>query len=128
MATSASESVCENISTRKPVMFSESEIEAAEQLIQLSSGDYEDHHSSNNSGSYSVVQRTQLHQNNKVDSGCDVSSSNAATSIDDVMAEAEEDESFGRRKNKIRYRYIEDLYSVTKPVPEAKGKKLKYRN
>ncbi|OIV89113.1 hypothetical protein TanjilG_27429 [Lupinus angustifolius] len=80
-------SSCENKSTQNLVMFSDSEIEAAEQLIQLSSGDssVEDHHSSNNSCSYSV-------NNNMVDS-YDVESSIAATTTESV-----EDKGFVRKK------------------------------
>ncbi|MED6209264.1 hypothetical protein PIB30_053080 [Stylosanthes scabra] len=112
MATAVS--ACESKNTRKPASpFSKSEIEAAKQLIQLSSsgdeeedGDYHlshHHHSiSNNSCSYSVVQG-----NNN--SGGDVVSS--------ALADDEENESclLPRRNNK-RYRFLEDLYSVTVPV------------
>ncbi|KAH1250372.1 hypothetical protein GmHk_05G013537 [Glycine max] len=103
---------------QKLIPFSQSEIEAAKQLIQLSSGDSEeDHHSSNsnNSCSYSVVQGKPPYQS-KVDSGGDVSS------VATTTAESE-DESFAR-KNK-RYRSIKDLYSVTTPVVKAKRKRNK---
>ncbi|CAJ1935948.1 unnamed protein product [Sphenostylis stenocarpa] len=100
-------------STQKPITFSHSEIEAAKQLIQLSSGDSEeDHHSSNNSCSYSVVQG-KPHQS-RVDSGGDVSSV-AETTVDS------QDESFASTNK--RYRCIKDLYSVTAPVPAVKAKK-----
>ncbi|KAE9610688.1 hypothetical protein Lalb_Chr07g0189261 [Lupinus albus] len=82
---------CEIKSTQKLVMFSDSEIEVAEQLIELSSGDYcsvEDHHSSNNSCSYSV--------NNKLHS-YDVESSIAATT---TTTELVEDQGFLRKKKK----------------------------
>ncbi|TKY59561.1 hypothetical protein E2542_SST16651 [Spatholobus suberectus] len=101
-------------SPQKPIPFSQSEIEAAKQLIQLSSGDSEeDHHSSNNSCSYSVVQGKPRHPA-KVDSGGDVSSV-AATTVES------EDENFARTNK--RYRCIKDLYSVTAPVPTVKSKK-----
>lgn len=124
MATSASD----NKSPQKPISFSESEIEAAEQLIQLSNGDSEeDHHSSINSCSFSMVQGKQHdHNSNKVDSGGDVASSIVATTIEDVVLAEAKDESFGRRKNK-RYRYIEEVYSVTEPIAEVNVKKIKYR-
>ena len=131
MATAVSVSACENKRTQKP--FSKSEIEAAKQLIQLSSSgdDYSeeegggggggDHHSSNNSCSYSVVQGNPQEDQStiKVDTVGDVSSV-AAT------AEEDEDETLPRRNNK-RYRFIEDLYSVTVPVPAVKAKKMKTR-
>ncbi|KAJ1434982.1 hypothetical protein SESBI_05347 [Sesbania bispinosa] len=109
---------CENKNTqkkRKPFLFSQTEIEAARQLIQLSNsiGDSsldEDHHSSNNSSS--VQGKPQL---SKGDSSAEVSLSLSPTdSVEDVLAEIEEDERL-RRKIK-RYRYIEDLYNVTKPI------------
>ncbi|KAG5029144.1 hypothetical protein JHK85_013101 [Glycine max] len=116
MATSLSAHQIKN--PQKLIPFSQSEIEAAKQLIQLSSGDSEeDHHSSNsnNSCSYSVVQGKPPYQS-KVDSGGDVSS------VATTTAESE-DESFAR-KNK-RYRCIKDLYSVTTPVVKAKRKRNK---
>ncbi|QCD84032.1 hypothetical protein DEO72_LG2g4382 [Vigna unguiculata] len=101
-------------STQKPITFSHSEIEAAKQLIQLSSGDSEeDHQSSNNSCSYSVVQGKP--RQSKVDSGGDVSSV-AETAVDS------QDESFAATTTK-RYRCVKDLYSVTEPVPATKAKK-----
>ncbi|KAG4398628.1 hypothetical protein AAZX31_08G075300 [Glycine max] len=103
--------------TQNPIPFSQSEIEAAKQLIQLSSGDSEeDHHSSSNSCSYSVVQGKPPQQS-KVDSGGDVSSVAVTTAVES------EDESFAR-KNK-RYRCIKDLYSATTPVVKAKRKRNK---
>ncbi|MED6113985.1 hypothetical protein PIB30_075894 [Stylosanthes scabra] len=127
MATAVS--ACEsNKNTGKPASpFSKSEIEAAKQLIQLSSsgdeqeedGDYHHNHSiSNNSCSYSVVQG-----NNN--SGGDVVSSAAAD-------DEEKDESclLPRRNNK-RYRFLEDLYSVTVPLivkSKRKNTSIKTRN
>ncbi|QHO03771.1 hypothetical protein HN51_038112 [Arachis hypogaea] len=124
MATAVS--ACESKINRKPAspFFSKSEIEAAKQLIQLSSsGDeeqqqYDHHHQSmsNNSCSYSVVQGT----NNS--GGCDVVSSAAAV-------DEEEDESrlLPTRKNK-RYRFLEDLYSVTVPIVKSKKKKTSIKS
>ncbi|RDY05358.1 hypothetical protein CR513_10815, partial [Mucuna pruriens] len=103
-------------STQKPITFSQSEIEAAKQLIQLSSCDSEeDHYSSNNSCSYSVVQGKSL-PHTMADSGGDVSSvSPSATTIHS------QDENFARTIK--RYRCIQDLYSVTAPLPTLKSKK-----
>ncbi|XLS53427.1 hypothetical protein HN51_014104 [Arachis hypogaea] len=129
MATAVS--ACESKINRKPAspFFSKSEIEAAKQLIQLSSsGDeeeqqYDHHHQSvsNNSCSYSVVQGS----NNS--GGCDVVSSAAA--VDEEEEEEEEDESrlLPTRKNK-RYRFLEDLYSVTVPIVKSKKKKTSIKS
>ncbi|KAK7363217.1 hypothetical protein VNO77_05350 [Canavalia gladiata] len=111
MATSISS--YQNKSTQKPIPLSQSEIKAAKQLIQLSSGDSEeDQHSSSNSCSYNMVQGKPHHT--KVNSGGDVSSV-AATTVES------EDESFSSTNK--RYRYIKDLYSVTVPMSTVKVKK-----
>ncbi|KAL2343741.1 hypothetical protein Fmac_005026 [Flemingia macrophylla] len=103
-------------STQKPVTFSQSEIEAAKQLIQLSSGDSEelDHCSSNNSCSYSVVQGNKQPHNPESSCG-DVSSL--------ALESQQHDDSFSRTNK--RYRYLKDLYSVTAPLPTVKSKKKK---
>ncbi|KAI4296286.1 hypothetical protein L6164_036255 [Bauhinia variegata] len=114
-----------NKSAQKPVTFSDSEIEVAKQLIQLSSGDsdvHNDEDSTNNN--YSVLQRTSQGKQSRVDSG-EVTYSAA---MDNILAEAE-DETFPRRNK--RYRYIEDLYSVTQLLPVSgirEKKKIKRRN
>ncbi|KAK7400253.1 hypothetical protein VNO78_11456 [Psophocarpus tetragonolobus] len=107
--------------THNPITFSQSEIEAAKQLIQLSSGDSEeDHCSSNNSYScsysysnsnsysysYSVVQGKPQHNN--LHSAPDFSS----------VADSQ-DQTFARTTK--RYRCIQDLYTVTSPLPAAKS-------
>ena len=92
--------------------FSKREIDAARQLIQLSSGDSEEDGSSNDS--YSVEQSSNVNG-----SGSDV-----VTSIEE--ADDEEGLGLGRRRNK-RYRYVEDLYNVTKPLPVVNPKKSRGR-
>lgn len=98
--------VTRNSPKQKPTTFSQAEIEAARQLIQLSSAGGtvvdEEHHSSNNSYS---VQADVL----------SVSVSQSSTdAIEDVLAEIEEDERLRRRIK--RYRSIQDLYNVTDPL------------
>ncbi|XP_019462930.1 PREDICTED: RNA polymerase-associated protein LEO1-like [Lupinus angustifolius] len=109
---------CENMSSKKSVVFSESEIEVAKLLIQLSINN--NNTCSNNSTS----------SNNKADD--DAKSSIVATAArdddndnndDDNDDDEEEDIAYG---SKIRYRDIEDIYNATEPVPENKTKRVKY--
>ncbi|OIW00766.1 hypothetical protein TanjilG_13140 [Lupinus angustifolius] len=93
---------CENISTKKPIVFSELEIEVAKLLIQLSI--------SNNSTC----------SNNKAD---DIESSIVATITRDDDEDEKEDIAYG---SKIRYHDIEDIYNVTELVLENKANSAKY--
>lgn len=104
-----------NSPKQKPATFSLAEIEAARQLIQLSSAggsvfDEDPPHSSNNS--YSVQWKPQADDDVYV--SVSVSQSSTDDAIEDVLAEIEEDERL-RRRNK-RYRSIQDLYNVTDPL------------
>ncbi|KAK7266569.1 hypothetical protein RIF29_19218 [Crotalaria pallida] len=87
-------------------------------LIQLSSGDYseEDHHSSNNSCSYNVVQGKQhSYKVDSTDSDEVASSIIAAATTTTTNAK---DKFFARmKKKKIRYCCMEDLYRITELVP-----------
>ncbi|CAJ1963587.1 unnamed protein product [Sphenostylis stenocarpa] len=93
---------------KKPGMFTQTEIEMARQLIQLSNSIadssssqlQEDGHSFNSES----VQWKWQESNNDDESGA----------VEDVLAEIEEDESLRRRNN--RYRYIQDLYNATEPL------------
>ncbi|KAK7328234.1 hypothetical protein VNO77_22336 [Canavalia gladiata] len=120
-----------NAQKRKPAMFSQTEIEVARTLIQLgnrvmdSSTTFldEDRHNCNNS--YSLQWKP---QQSKGDTCADESPS-SSDAIEDVLAEIEENESFRRRKKRIRY--IQDLYNTTEPlvnVPAFKAKKIKCKN
>ncbi|KAE9610687.1 hypothetical protein Lal_00021256 [Lupinus albus] len=94
----------ENMKTsKKPVVFSESEIEVAKLLIQLSISNY------NNSTC----------SNNKVDSDDDIEES----SIDAATTTTIDDEDIGYGS---KIRYIKDIYNATEPVPEIKAKRMKY--
>lgn len=112
---------CENKNTHKH-KFSQTEIEAARQLIQLSNSSIadsntttdfdEDHHSSN-----SVQWKPQQSKVGDDDASLSPSTS-PSDEIEDVLADIEEDESL-RRRNK-RFRYIQDIYNATDPiVPES---------
>ena len=84
--------------------FSDSEMDAATQLIQLSS-------SRDSDGSKADSSSVQ----GKPDEQCKVDCSDVTSkAANGIIAEAEEEEEFGRRNK--RYRYIEDLYNVTEPV------------
>ncbi|CAL0324515.1 unnamed protein product [Lupinus luteus] len=100
----------ENMTPKKPAVFSESEIEVAKLLIQLST--------SNNT----------ICSNNKAEGDDDAESSIAATTgedddDDDDDDEDEEDIGYG---SKLRYRDIEDIYNSTEPISENKAKRVKY--
>ncbi|GAU43311.1 hypothetical protein TSUD_390100 [Trifolium subterraneum] len=105
---------CENKNTQREKFgsFSETEIDVAKHLIQLSSGGSESstinsdetrHSNSSNSVTFEKKGSDEISQ-----------PSSPADSVEDVLAEIEEDERL-RRKNK-RFRYIEDLYRVTVPI------------
>jgi len=83
-----------NTKKKKYGFFSLTEIDAAKLLIELS-----------NSTTY-------LDENCK--GSHDISPSSPTDSVEDVLAEIEEDERL-RRKNK-RFRYVEEVYRVTDPV------------
>jgi uncharacterized FlaG/YvyC family protein len=108
---------CEKKNTQKEKFgsFSETEIDVAKHLIQLSNSTGGSESSTTNS-----VENRHSNSNNSVTlqrKGSDEISpqpSSPADSVEDVLADIEEDERL-RRKNK-RFRYIEDLYRVTVPI------------
>jgi uncharacterized FlaG/YvyC family protein len=108
---------CEKKNTQKEKFgsFSETEIDVAKHLIQLSNSTGGSESSTTNS-----VENRHSNSSNSVTlqrKGSDEISpqpSSPADSVEDVLADIEEDERL-RRKNK-RFRYIEDLYRVTVPI------------
>jgi len=92
---------------KKPGVFTQTEIEMARQLIQLSNSIadssstqlQEDGRSFNSSES---VEWKWQKSNDEDD---------ISDAVEDVLAEIEEDESLRRRNN--RYRYVQDLYNAT---------------
>ncbi|KAK7260356.1 hypothetical protein RIF29_26333 [Crotalaria pallida] len=118
MATSANAS--ENKSTEEADM-SESAIDAANLLMQIRNDkgvvDYsdEEHSDSNNS----MVAGKENHQNKDDSDHSEVASSSIAT------AAKAKYESFPRKKRtKIKYRKLEDIYRETKPITGAKLKEI----
>lgn len=104
---------CEKKNTQKKKygFFSLTEIDAAKLLIELSnSTTYLDENCHSNS-SKSVTVQSMTQQSKDSD---DISPSSPTDSVEDVLAEIEEDERL-RRKNK-RFRYVEEVYRVTDPI------------
>ena len=113
--------------------FSESEMDVAEQLIQLSgdsSGDQD--HTNNNSVEEEEEEEEEgkaAEQGNKCDA-VDVSSTNIGglsfpnnTSLKEEEKEEEEDQILWQRK--MRFRSIYDLYDSTNPITLVKAKRRK---
>ena len=114
--------------------FSESEMDVAEQLIQLSgdsSGDQD--HTNNNSVEEEKEEEEEegkaAEQGNKCDA-VDVSSTNIGglsfpnnTSLKEEEKEEEEDQILWQRK--MRFRSIYDLYNSTNPITLVKAKRRK---
>ncbi|CAI8591490.1 unnamed protein product [Vicia faba] len=111
----------EHENNKKFGSFSEMEIDIAEQLIQLSNSNGEtqsgttyldENRHSHSYSSNSVTLQWKLEECKGSD---DISpSSPGGDSVEDVLAEIEEDE--GLRRKKKRIRYIEELYRVTDPI------------
>ncbi|CAK8530242.1 unnamed protein product [Lathyrus sativus] len=104
--------------------FSEMEIDIAKQLIQLSNSNGEtqsgttcldDNRHSHSYSSNSVTLQWKLEECKGSD---DISpSSPGGDSVEDVLAEIEEDEELRRKKKRIRY--VEELYRVTDPIVDV---------
>ncbi|CAJ2649120.1 unnamed protein product [Trifolium pratense] len=104
---------CENKNTQKEKFgsFSEMEIDVAKHLIQLSNSttNSDENRQSNSSNSVTL----------QLKGSDDISPpSSPADSIEDVLADIEEDERLRRKKKRIRY--VEDLYRVTVPIVNYK--------
>lgn len=113
----------------KKSLFSQTEIEAARNLIQLSNSITTGSTTAYSDDNSSSVQWKPQHSN--VDDDHDESppslSPSSSDVIEDVLADIEEDECL-KRRNK-RYRYIRDLYQVTELVvfhePPSKVRKVR---
>ncbi|CAL0324514.1 unnamed protein product [Lupinus luteus] len=92
----------ENMRTKKLVVFSESKIEVAKLLIQLSTS------------------------NKKAEFDDDAESSIATTTREDDEDDDDDDEEDIGYGSKLRYRDIEDIYNATEPISENKAKRVKY--
>ncbi|KAK9989142.1 hypothetical protein SO802_029381 [Lithocarpus litseifolius] len=101
--------------------FSESEMDVARQLIQLS-GDSEDNH--NHDDDNNVNSSEVKVEQSKGDDAADVcSTNNIRETIEEEEEEEEDDEIFDRRKR--RFRSIYHVYKSTKPVIIANAKRRK---
>ncbi|CAL5183140.1 unnamed protein product [Lathyrus oleraceus] len=100
--------------------FSEMEIDIAKQLIQLSNSNGETQSGTTcldenrHSHSYSSNSVTLQWKLEECKGGDVISPSSPGDSVEDVLAEIEEDE--GLRRKKKRIRYVEELYRVTDPI------------
>jgi hypothetical protein len=104
---------CEKMNPKKKKygFFSLTEIDAAKLLIELSNSTayLDENCHSNSSNSVTVQSKTQQSKGSD-----DISPSSPTDSVEDVLAEIEEDERL-RRKNK-RFRYVEEVYRGTDPI------------
>ncbi|KAG6711211.1 hypothetical protein I3843_05G039300 [Carya illinoinensis] len=111
MAKSASKRTKRRRTQKKPVdNFSESEMDVAQQLIQLS-GD---------SGADDDTINISVEQRKDGDHAADVSSTNNTTG--EFFEEEEEEEILSTRKR--RFRSVDHLYRSTKPLAVDKAKKI----
>jgi len=97
-----------NPQKKKYGFFSLTEIDAAKLLLELSnSTTYLDENCHSNSSNNVTVQW-------KTQQSDDISPSSPTDSVEDVLAEIEEDERLRRKKK--RFRYVEEVYKVTDPM------------
>lgn len=97
---------------KKPGIFTQTEIEMAKLLIQLSNSiaDSSSTHLQEDVLSFSSSESVEWKWQKSNDED-DISDA-----VEDVLADIEEDESLRRRKN--RYRYIQDLYNATRSAED----------
>ncbi|ESW20462.1 hypothetical protein PHAVU_006G211400 [Phaseolus vulgaris] len=90
---------------KKPCIFTQTEIEMAKLLIQLSNSiaDSSSTHLREDALSFSSSESVEWKWQK-------------SDAVEDVLADIEEDESLRRRKN--RYRYIRDLYNATRSAED----------
>ncbi|WVY94910.1 hypothetical protein V8G54_033998 [Vigna mungo] len=92
-------------------MFTQTEIEMARQLVQLSNSITDSSSTDLQEDGRSLNSSESVEGKWKKSNDEDISDA-----VEDVLAEIEEDESLRRRNN--RYRYIQDLYNSTRSTEE----------
>jgi len=107
-----------NFKTKKRFLFTLTEFDVVTSLMELSNSDEETHsstilsdenHHSNSSNNVTMQSKPQQSK-----SSDDISSSSLTDPVEDTLAEVEVDE--GLKRKKRRFRSIEELYRVTKPI------------